>query len=95
MRVPNIMEVNSSFSAKTVPECIAYGKSNPAMINFVSEGIGTSGHMAGELFKMMTGLNMTHIPYRDEGPALSDVLGGKVQLIFGTARGINRSDQGQ
>ena len=85
MRVPNVMEVNSSFPAKTVPEFIAYGKSNPGTINFVSGGIGTSDHMAGELFKMMTSLNMTHIPYRGEGPALTDVLGGQVQLIFGTA----------
>jgi tripartite-type tricarboxylate transporter receptor subunit TctC len=85
MRVPNVMEVNSSFSVKTVPEFIAYGKSKPATINFVSGGIGTSDHMAGELFKMMTGINMTHIPYRGEGPALADVLGGQVQLIFGTA----------
>jgi tripartite-type tricarboxylate transporter receptor subunit TctC len=77
--------VNSSFAAKTVPEFIAYGKSNPGMINFVSGGIGTSDHMAGELFKMMVGLHMTHIPYRGEAPALADVLGGQVQLIFGTA----------
>jgi len=85
MRVPNVMEVNSSFAAKTVPEFIAYGKSNPGTINFVSGGIGTSDHMAGELFKMMVGLHMTHIPYRGEAPALADVLGGQVQLIFGTA----------
>ena len=85
MRVPNVMEVNSSFAAKTVPEFIAYGMSNPGTINFVSGGIGTSDHMAGELFKMMVGLNMTHIPYRGEAPALTDVLGGQVQLIFGTA----------
>jgi tripartite-type tricarboxylate transporter receptor subunit TctC len=85
MRVPNVMEVNSSFATKTVPEFIAYAKSNPATINFGSGGIGTSAHMAGELFKMMTGLDMTHIPYRGEGPAMTDVLGGRVQLMFGTA----------
>jgi tripartite-type tricarboxylate transporter receptor subunit TctC len=85
MRVPNVMEVNASFSTRTVPEFIAYGKANPVHINFVSGGIGTSDHMAGELFKMMTGLNMTHVPYRGEAPALIDLLGGQVQLIFATA----------
>jgi tripartite-type tricarboxylate transporter receptor subunit TctC len=85
MRVPNVMEVNSSFSARTVPEFIAYGKAHPANINFVSGGIGTSDHMAGELFRIMTGLNMTHVPYRGEAPAMTDLLGGQVQLIFGTA----------
>jgi tripartite-type tricarboxylate transporter receptor subunit TctC len=84
MRVPNVMAVNASFPARTVPEFIAYFKSNPANINFVSGGIGTSDHMAGELFRMMTGLK-THIPYRGEAPAMTDLLGGQVQLIFGTA----------
>ena len=85
MRVPNVMAVNSSFPARTVPEFLAYGKASHANINFVSGGIGTSDHMAGELFRMMTGLNMTHVPYRGEAPALTDLLGGQVQLIFGTA----------
>jgi tripartite-type tricarboxylate transporter receptor subunit TctC len=85
MRVPNVMAVNSSFPAKTVPEFITYGKTNPANINFVSGGIGSSDHMAGELFRMMTGVNMTHVPYRGEAPALTDLLGGQVQLIFATA----------
>jgi tripartite-type tricarboxylate transporter receptor subunit TctC len=85
MRVPNVMEVNAPFSARTVPEFIAYGKANRSHINFVSGGIGTSDHMAGELFRMMTGLSMTHVPYRGEAPALIDILGGQVQLIFGTA----------
>jgi tripartite-type tricarboxylate transporter receptor subunit TctC len=85
MRVPNVMEVNASFSARTVPEFIAYGKANPSHINFVSGGIGTSDHMAGELFRMMTGINMTHVPYRGEAPAIVDLLSGQVQLIFGTA----------
>jgi tripartite-type tricarboxylate transporter receptor subunit TctC len=85
MRVPNVMEVNASASARTVSEFIAYGKANPAHINFVSGGIGTSDHMAGELFRMMTGLNMTHVPYRGEAPAMIDLMGGQVQLIFGTA----------
>jgi tripartite-type tricarboxylate transporter receptor subunit TctC len=85
MRVPNVMAVNSSFPAKTVLEFIAYGRANPANINFVSGGIGSSDHMAGELFKMMTGLTMTHVPYRGEAPALTDLLRGQVQLIFATA----------
>jgi tripartite-type tricarboxylate transporter receptor subunit TctC len=85
MRAPNVMAVNSSFPARTALEFIAYGKTNPGNINFASGGIGSSDHMAGELIKMMTGLNMTHIPYRREAPALTDLLGGQVQLIFATA----------
>jgi tripartite-type tricarboxylate transporter receptor subunit TctC len=79
-----IMEVNPSFSPKTVPEFIAYAKANPGKINMASSGTGTGVHMAGELFKMMTGVNIVHVPYRGGGPALTDLLGGQVQVMFGT-----------
>jgi tripartite-type tricarboxylate transporter receptor subunit TctC len=83
-RVPNIMEVHPSFPAKTVPEFIAYAKANPGKINFASSGNGTSDHMSAELFKMLAGVNMTHVPYRGAGLALIDLLGGQVQVMFGT-----------
>ena len=70
LRVPNVMEVHPSVSAKTVPEFIAYAKANPGKINMVSGGNGTSVHVSGELFKMMTGISMVHVPYRGAGPAL-------------------------
>jgi tripartite-type tricarboxylate transporter receptor subunit TctC len=82
MRAPLIMTVNPSFPAKTVPEFIAYAKANPGKLNFASGGTGTAPHMSGELFKMMTGVNMVHVPYRGEGLALTDLLGGQVQLMF-------------
>jgi tripartite-type tricarboxylate transporter receptor subunit TctC len=84
MRVPLVMEVNLSIPAKTVPEFIAYAKANPGKINFASGGIGTSIHLSGELFKMMTGIDMQHVPYRGNGPALTDLLGGQVQIMFDT-----------
>jgi tripartite-type tricarboxylate transporter receptor subunit TctC len=84
MRVPLVMEVNLSIPAKTVPEFIAYAKANPGKINFASGGSGTSIHLSGELFKMMTGINMQHVPYRGNGPALTDLLGGQVQIMFDT-----------
>ncbi len=84
MRVPLVMEVNLSIPAKTVPEFIAYAKANPGKINFASGGIGTSIHLSGELFKMMTGIEMQHVPYRGNGPALTDLLGGQVQIMFDT-----------
>ena len=84
MRVPLVMEVNPSIPAKTVPEFIAYAKANPGKINFASGGIGTSIHLSGELFKMMTGIEMQHVPYRGNGPALTDLLGGQVQIMFDT-----------
>jgi tripartite-type tricarboxylate transporter receptor subunit TctC len=84
MRVPLVMEVNPSIPAKTVPEFIAYAKANPGKINFASGGIGTSIHLSGELFKMMTGIDMQHVPYRGNGPALTDLLGGQVQIMFDT-----------
>jgi len=79
---PQIMEVNPSFPARTVPEFIAYAKANPGKINFASGGIGSPPHVIGELFKMMAGVNMIHVPYRGMPPALADVIGGQVQLIF-------------
>jgi tripartite-type tricarboxylate transporter receptor subunit TctC len=82
IRVPNVMEVNNSVPAKTVPEFIAYAKANPGKINLASSGSGTSIHMSGELFKMMTGLNMVHVPYRGSAPMLTDLLGGQVQVTF-------------
>ncbi len=96
MRVPLVMEVNLSIPAKTVPEFIAYAKANPGKINFASGGIGTSIHLSGELFKMMTGIDMQHVPYRGNGPALTDLLGGQVQVMFDTmpaAIGYIRADK--
>jgi tripartite-type tricarboxylate transporter receptor subunit TctC len=80
IRVPNVVEVNPSLPVKTVPELIAYAKSNP--VTMASAGNGTSQHIAGELFKMMTGVNMLHVPYRGSAPALTDLLGGQVQVMF-------------
>jgi tripartite-type tricarboxylate transporter receptor subunit TctC len=82
MRAPLIMTVNSAFPTKTVPEFIAYAKANPGKLNFASGGIGTAPHMAGELFKVMTGVDMVHVLYRGEGLALTDLLGGQVQVMF-------------
>ena len=78
------MEVNPSVPAKTVPEFIAYAKANPGKINMASAGIGSVQHVAGELFKMMTGVDMLHVPYRGAAPALVDLLGGQVQVMFDT-----------
>jgi tripartite-type tricarboxylate transporter receptor subunit TctC len=83
IRAPYVMEINPSVPAKTVPEFIAYAKSNPGKISMVSAGIGSGPHAAGELFKMMAGVNMIHVPYRGQGPALTDLLGGQVQIYFG------------
>ena len=83
IRVPNVMVVNPTFPAKTVPEFIAYAKANPDKINMASAGAGGADHMAGELFKVIAGVNMTHIPYRGTGPVLTDLLGGQVQVTFG------------
>jgi len=87
IRSANVMEVNPSFPAKTVPEFIAYAKANPGKINFASGGSGGPVHMSGELFKMLTGVNMVHVPYRGETPALIDLLGGQVQVMFGSVPG--------
>ena len=89
MRTPGVMLVNPSVPAKSVPEFITYAKANPGKISFASAGNGSGSHMAGELFKMMTGLDMVHVPYRGGGPALTDLLGGQVQLMFpGTTASI-------
>jgi len=82
--LPFIMAVNPSVPAKTVSEFIAYAKANPGKVNLASGGNGTAGHLSGELFKMMAGVNMVHVPYRGEAPALTDMLGGQVQAMFGT-----------
>jgi tripartite-type tricarboxylate transporter receptor subunit TctC len=81
-REPNVMVVNPSVPAKTVTEFIAYAKANPGIINMGSSGNGSGPHLAGELFKMMTGLNMIHVSYRGASPALTDLLGGQVQVMF-------------
>jgi tripartite-type tricarboxylate transporter receptor subunit TctC len=82
IRVPLIMEVHPSVPAKTVAEFIAYAKARPGKINMGSGGIGTTLHVSGELFKMMTGIDMLHVPYRGAGPMLTDLLGGQVQVGF-------------
>jgi tripartite-type tricarboxylate transporter receptor subunit TctC len=79
---PHIMEVNPSFPARTVYDFITYAKANSGKINFASAGIGSSSHVIGELFKMMAGVNMIHVPYRGSLPALTDVIGGQVQVTF-------------
>lgn len=83
-RAPLIMVVNPAFPAKTVAEFISYAKSNPGKINQGSGGVGSTGHVAGELFKMMTGIKMAHVPYRGEAPSITDLLGGQVQVVFST-----------
>jgi len=81
--IPLIMEVNPSVPVKTIPEFIAYAKANPGKINMASGGTGSPLHVAGELFKMMAGVDLVHVPYRSEGLALPDLLAGQVQLLFG------------
>ena len=85
MNSPLLMEVNPSFPAQTVPQFIAYAKANPAKVSMASAGTGSSVHLSGELFKMMAGIDMVHVPYRGEAPALTDLLGGQVQVLFGSA----------
>jgi tripartite-type tricarboxylate transporter receptor subunit TctC len=82
MRVPLVMEVNPSFPATTVPQFVAYAKANLGKINMASAGVGTSLHMSGELFKIMTGVDLVHVPYRGGALALTDLMGGQVQLMF-------------
>jgi tripartite-type tricarboxylate transporter receptor subunit TctC len=82
VRVPVVMEVHPSVPAKTVPEFIAYAKANPGKINMASAGNGSGTHIYGELFKMMTGVNLVHVPYRGSAPALVDMLGGQTQVMF-------------
>jgi tripartite-type tricarboxylate transporter receptor subunit TctC len=85
VREPLIMAVNPSVPAKTVPEFIAYAKANPGKINIASAGNGSVVHIAGELFKMMAGVDMVHVPYKGGGPGVTDLLGGQVQVMFATA----------
>jgi tripartite-type tricarboxylate transporter receptor subunit TctC len=87
IRVPMVILLNPSVPAKTVPEFISYAKANPGKVNMASAGNGSAPHMAGELFKMMAGVNLVHVPYRGQGPALTDLLGGEVQVLFATAPG--------
>jgi tripartite-type tricarboxylate transporter receptor subunit TctC len=82
IRFPNVMEVNPSVPAKTVPEFIAYAKANPGKLNMASSGNGSTIHVSGELFKMMTGISMVHVPYRGGAPALTDMISGQVQVMF-------------
>ena len=84
VRVPNVVEVNPSVPVKTVPEFIAYAKTNSGSLSFASAGVGTASHLAGELFKAMTGVNMVHVAYRGDGPAMTDLIGGQVQVGFAT-----------
>jgi tripartite-type tricarboxylate transporter receptor subunit TctC len=83
VRTPLVLQVTPSFSPRTVPELIAYAKANPGKVNMASAGNGTPPHVAGELFKMMAGVDIVHVPYRGGGPALVDLLGGQVQMMFG------------
>ena len=82
MRVPNVMEIHPSIPANTVAEFIAYTKANPGKVNWATSGNGTSVHLSGELFKMMTGADITHIPYKGSAPALTDMISGTVHVMF-------------
>ena len=84
IRYPNVVEVNPDLPVNTIPEFIAYAKANPGKLSMASAGIGSSQHLAGELFKMMTGVDMAHVPYRGGAPALVDLLSGRVQVRFGS-----------
>ena len=94
-RVPQVMVVNPSFPATTVPEFIAYAKANPGKINMASAGIGSVHHVAGELFKFMTGVDMLHVPYRGSAPALTDLLAGQVQVMFDVTSSSTVAHQGR
>ena len=82
IRVPNVMAVNPALSARSVPEFIAYARANPGKVSFGSGGAGTSVHMSGELFKMLAGIDMVHVPYRGAAPAVMDLIAGHVQVVF-------------
>jgi tripartite-type tricarboxylate transporter receptor subunit TctC len=88
IRAPQILVVNPSVPAKSVPEFIAYAKANPGKINMASGGTGTPPHLAGELFKMMAGVDLIHVPYRGNGPAFNDLIGGQVQVMFPSPVGL-------
>src|SRR5438067_163685 len=94
MRTPNVMVVNPSVPAKTVPEFIAYAKANPGKINMASAGNGTGPHVAGELFKMMAGIDIVHVPYRGGVAAIPDLLTGQVQLMFIVPASYRRAHAG-
>jgi tripartite-type tricarboxylate transporter receptor subunit TctC len=89
IRVPMVMLLNPSVPATTVAEFITYAKANPEKVNMASAGNGSAPHMAGELFKMMAGVDLVHVPYRGQGPALSDLLGGQVQVLFAATPGTS------
>ena len=96
VRIPLVMLVNSSIPAKTVPEFVAYAKAYPGKISFASGGNGTTPHVSGELFKMNAGVDMVHVPYRGAGPAMTDLLGGQVQVMFvGTPESIEQIRSGK
>jgi len=82
IRVPAVLEINPMVPVDSVPAFIAYGKANPGRLNMASAGSGTIQHVAGEMFKMMTGVNLQHVPYRGQAPALTDLIGGQVQVMF-------------
>jgi tripartite-type tricarboxylate transporter receptor subunit TctC len=82
MRFPNVLVINPSVPARTVPEFIAYANAHPGMLNMGSGGNGSAQHVSGELFKMMTGVNLVHVPYRGGAPAITDLIGGQIQVIF-------------
>ena len=84
VRVPNVVEVNPALAVKSVPELVGYAKSNPGKLSFASAGIGTASHLAGQLFNVMTGADLQHVPYRGDGPAMVDLIGGQVQVGFAT-----------
>ena len=84
VRVPNVVEVNPSVPVKTIPELIAYAKANRGTLSFASAGIGTASHLAGQMFNAMTGVNIQHVPYHGDGPAMIDLIGGQVQVGFAT-----------
>ncbi len=88
MRVPDLMAIHPSVPARTVPEFIAYAKANAGKITMASAGNGSSGHLAGELLKMKVGISLVHAPYRGNGPALTDLLGGQVELMFPTSPSV-------
>lgn len=88
IRVPMVVLVHPSVPAKTIPEFIAYAKANAGKVNMASAGTGSAPHMAGELFNVMTDARLVHVPYRGQGPALTDLLGGQVQVLFATTPGI-------
>jgi tripartite-type tricarboxylate transporter receptor subunit TctC len=82
LSVPNVMLINPSFPAKTLPEFITYAKANPGKVNMASPGIGSGGHLSGEMFKVLAGVDLTHVPFRGNGPALTALLGGQVDVLF-------------